>query len=114
MTGMFSNVRSGNPAVELLRYEFQLIMTNNLSLENIVSVAHYLAEIGQFEEAGEWYEVAGTMCISSNTLPLLYRAFSANTFYTRALECFSLSNDAASVERVSSILIELSKLCMDS
>lgn len=114
MAGMFSSMRSGNPAVELLKYEFQLIMTNNLSLENISSVAQYLAEIGQFEEAGEWYEAAGTICISSSTSPLLYRALSANTFYTRALECFSLSNDLTSVERVSNILLELSKLCMDS
>jgi tetratricopeptide (TPR) repeat protein len=106
--------RSGNPSFELLKHEFYVLMTTNLSVDSLCSVAKYLAELGQYDEAGVWFETAASLVVINNNNPIFYKASSALEIYSKALECFSISNNLESYEKVLSIICQLEKLCMGS
>jgi hypothetical protein len=109
LLSLFLSMRSGNPAIELLKHEFHILMTTKPSLECFASIAHYLKEIGELQEAGQWYERAGKLCIARNSGSLICRALSSVSYFSKALECFSICGDTESVERVSEIISELSR-----
>ena len=106
MTGIeerlgLQRVTSGNPAVYLLRDEFERLATSHRSASDCEWVADLLYQLEQYGDAGGWYEMAGGLLLTRSSAPAPIRALSALGPYERALECYALNRDDESFEEIS-------------
>ncbi|MDA4124230.1 MAG: hypothetical protein OK438_02080 [Thaumarchaeota archaeon] len=104
-------MRSGNPAVYLLREEFEKFAASPQKLDVCESIAHWLFQLEQYEDAGNWYETAGRLILSQPTTPPTLRALSALGEYERALDCYRREEDEDKFTECSTLIRELKRAC---
>lgn len=104
-------MRSGNPAVYLLREEFEKFAASPQKLDVCESIAHWFYQLEQFEDAGNWFETAGRLILSEPSSPLTLKALSALGEYERALDCYRREEDEEKFTECSTLIRELKRAC---
>ena len=104
-------MRSGNAAVYLLREQFESFATSPHRAGVCEWIAGCFYELGQYEEAGTWYEAAGQLILSESFSPPVVRAMAALGKYERALDCYDRDHAEESAEECSALMVELRKVC---
>ena len=115
--GDFSDVfrvdkmRSGNPAVYLLKEQFEKFAASPQKLDVCESIAHCFYQLEQYEDAANWYETAGRLILSEPSLKPALKALSALLEYERALECYRRDEDDEKFTECSTLIGELKRAC---
>jgi hypothetical protein len=86
----FDKMRSGNPAVYLLKEEFENFLSSPQRVELCDWIARCFRQLEQYHEAASWYETAGQLILGQS------------------------ENDLDSMEQCSSILQDLRRACMSN
>jgi len=100
-------MRSGNPAVYLLKEQFEKYASSPQRLDTCESIAHCLYQLEQYEDAGNWYEAAGRLIMSEPTTQPVLKALAALGEYERALECYRRDDDDGKFTECSTLISEL-------
>ena len=107
----FSKMRSGNPAVYLLREQFEKFTSSPQKLDVCESIAHCFYQLEQYEDAANWYETAGRIILAGpNTLPAV-KALLALDEYERALECYGRDENDEKFTECSTLIADLRRAC---
>jgi len=104
-------MRSGNPAVCLLKEQFERLATSRRGPSDCEWVAYCLYQLEQYGEAGGWYVMAGRLILTGSTAPIPVRALSALEQYESALRCYSLGGDEESFQEISEMTRALKRAC---
>lgn len=104
-------MQSGNPAVYLLREEFEKFAGSPQKLDVCESIAHWFYQLEQFEDAGNWYETAGRLILAQPSTTPALKALSALGEYERALDCYRREEDEEKFTECSSLIRELKRAC---
>jgi len=107
----FDRMRSGNPAVYLLREQFEKFAASLQKLDACESIAHCFYQLEQYEDAANWYETAGRIILSGPTTPQAIKAMAALDEYERALDCYRRDDDDEKFAECSSLIGELRRAC---
>jgi len=93
----FELARSGNrqAAADVLKQEFQRRQSPDQKVELCEWIASCFENLRDYEQAAEWYEMAGALSLSEIGSPLT-NALMALREYERALECHRRSDDEES------------------
>jgi len=109
-----SKMKSGNPAVYLLKEHLERLATSPKRADDCEWVASCLWQLEEYGDAGGWYTLAGGLLYSGTLAPTAVRALSALGDYEKALECYRLNGDEEAFEEVSGMLRELRRECVSS
>jgi len=104
-------MRSGNPAVYLLREQFEKFAASPQKLDVCESIAQCFYQLEQYEDAANWYETAGRMILSGANTPPAIKAMSALDEYERALECYRRDDNDEKFTECSTLIRELERAC---
>jgi tetratricopeptide (TPR) repeat protein len=104
-------MRSGNPAVYLLKEQFEKFAASPQKLDICESIAHWFYQLEQYGDAGNWYEAAGRLILSEPSSTPTLKALSALDEYERALECYRRGEDDERFTECSTLIRELSRAC---
>jgi tetratricopeptide (TPR) repeat protein len=107
----FDRMRSGNPAVYLLREQFEKFAASPQRLDVCESIAHFFYQLDQYEDAANWYETAGRIILSGSSTPQAIKAMSALDEFERALDCYRRDNNDERITECSTLIRELSRAC---
>ncbi len=107
----FDRMRSGNPAVYLLREQFEKFADSPQKLDVCDSIAHCFYQLEQYQDAASWYETAGRIILSGPSTPSAIKAMSALDEYERALECYRRNDDGEKFTECSTLIGELRRAC---
>lgn len=102
--------RSGNPAVCLLREQFERLATSQRSASDCEWIADCLYQLEQYGDAADWYEMAGDLILAGSA-PAQLRALSALGTFEKALECHALDRDEESFREISEMTRALRRTC---
>ncbi len=105
-------MKSGNPAVYLLKEEFENFLSSPQRVELCDWIARCFRQLEQFHEAGSWYETAGQLILAEPSTPTAVKALCALDEYEKALDCYQRENDEDSISECSTLLRDLRKACM--
>jgi tetratricopeptide (TPR) repeat protein len=107
----FDRMRSGNPAVYILKEQFEKFASSPQKLDACESIAHCFYQLEQYEDAANWYEAAGRLILSEpSTLPAL-KAIAALGEFEWALECYRRDDDDGKFVECSTLIGELRRAC---
>lgn len=104
-------MRSGNPAVYLLKEQFEKFAASPQKLDVCESIAHLLYQLEQYEDAGNWYETAGRLILAEPSSTPTLKALSALGEFERALECYRREEDDEKFTECSTFIGELRRAC---
>ncbi|MDV3277674.1 MAG: hypothetical protein LYZ69_04315 [Nitrososphaerales archaeon] len=104
-------MRSGNPAVYLLKEQFERFLTSPHRVDACEWVASCLYQLEQYGDAGDWYEVAGRLIMAEPGSPPEIRALSALDDYQKALECYRKDENDEAFEEISGMIRQLRRTC---
>jgi len=107
----FDKMRSGNPAVYLLREQFEKFAASPQRLDVCESIAHCFYQLEQYEDAANWYETAGRIILSGPNTPPAVKAMYALDQYEKALECYRHEDDDERFTECSTLIRELRRAC---
>ena len=104
----FDLARSGNrkAAANALKQEFQRLQSSDQKVELCEWIADCFQNLHDYEQAAEWYEMAGALSLSETGSPLA-NALAAITEYERALTCRERGEDPESIEECLLVLRDL-------
>jgi tetratricopeptide (TPR) repeat protein len=104
----FDLARSGNreAAANVLRQEFQRLQSPNQKVELCEWIAACFENLDDYEQAAEWYEMAGTLSLSETGSPLA-NALMAITEYEKALYCREKGDDPEPIEECIRVISDL-------
>ena len=100
-------MRSGNPAVYLLKEQFEKFADSPQKLDVYESIAHCFYQLEQYYDAANWYETAGRYILSEPSTPPALKAMAALGEYERALECYRRGDDDGNFTECSTLIGEL-------
>jgi tetratricopeptide (TPR) repeat protein len=103
----FDRMRSGNPAVYLLKEQFEKFVGSPQELDVFESIALCFYQLEQYEDAASWYETAGRLILSEPSTPAALKAMAALGEYERALECYRCDDDDGKFSECSTLIGEL-------
>jgi tetratricopeptide (TPR) repeat protein len=103
----FDRMRSGNPAVYLLKEQFEKFVGSPQKLDVCESIALCFYQLEQYEDAANWYETAGRLILSEPSTPPTLKAMAALGEYERALECYRHDDDDGKFAECSTMIGEL-------
>jgi tetratricopeptide (TPR) repeat protein len=106
-TFRFDRMRSGNPAVYLLKEQFEKFAGSPQKIDACESIAHCFYELQQYEDAANWYEAAGRLIMSEPSMPPELKALAALGEYEKALECYRSNGDDGKFAECSTLIGEL-------
>jgi tetratricopeptide (TPR) repeat protein len=106
-----SKMRSGNAAVYLLKEQFERFLTSPRRVDVCEWVASCLYQLEQYNDAADWYEVAGQLLLAEPGSPPAIRALFALDDYQKALECHRRDDNDEAFEEVSGMIRQLRKAC---
>jgi tetratricopeptide (TPR) repeat protein len=107
----FDRMRSGNPAVYLLREQFEKFAASPHRLDVCESIAHFFYQLEQYEDAASWYETAGRIILSGPSTPQAIKAMSALDEFERALDCYRRDDNDERITECSTLIGELRRAC---
>jgi tetratricopeptide (TPR) repeat protein len=95
----FDLARSGNKqaAANALKQEFQRLQSPDQKVELCEWIASCFENLRDYEQAAEWYEMAGALSLSETGSPLA-NALMAIKEYERALTCRERGDDPEQIE----------------
>ncbi len=105
----FDRMRSGNPAVYLLKEQFEKFAGSPQKLDVCESIAHCFYQLEQYEDAANWYEAAGRLIMSESSTPPKSKALAALGEYEKALECHRYDDDDGKSTECSTLIRELKR-----
>ncbi|MDV3243698.1 MAG: hypothetical protein LYZ66_00825 [Nitrososphaerales archaeon] len=105
------SMRSGNPAVYLLKEQFESFVGSSHRVDSCDWIARCFYQLEQYGEAGSWYEAAGSLLYSTQGLRPELRALTALEEYERALECYERAGDENSMDDCSAVVERLRRAC---
>jgi tetratricopeptide (TPR) repeat protein len=104
-------MRSGNPAVYLLKEEFENFLTSPQRVDVCHWIAKYFYQLEQYAEAGNWYETAGKLILAEPSTPTTLKALAALTEFEKALDCYEKNNDTEELANCTTLVKELERAC---
>lgn len=104
-------MRSGNPALYLLKEQFERFSTSPEKVGACLEIARCFYQLEQYEDAANWYETAGKLILSEPSLTPALKALNALEEYEKALECHSRGGDEDGFTECSSLIRELKRAC---
>lgn len=93
-------------AANALRQEFQKLQAPNQKVELCEWIATCFEKLDDYEQAAEWYEMAGTLLLSQTGSPLA-NALMAISEYERALYCRERGDDPELVQECLRVISDL-------
>jgi tetratricopeptide (TPR) repeat protein len=104
----FDLARSGNreAAADVLKQEFLRLQSTDQKVELCEWIANCFESLNDFEQAADWYEMAGALSLSERGSPLT-NALMALKHYERALACHERGDDSETVEECLRIIRDL-------
>ncbi len=104
----FDLARSGRKeaAADALKQEFQRLQSPDQKVELCEWIASCFENLRDYEQAAEWYELAGALSLSETGSPLS-NALMALKEYERALACRERGDDEESLEACISVIRDL-------
>jgi tetratricopeptide (TPR) repeat protein len=104
----FDLARSGNRdvAAKVLKQEFMRLQSAEQKVELCEWIANCFENLHDYEQAGEWYEMAGALSLAETGAPLT-NALMALREYERALACYEEGDDEESTEECMQVISEL-------
>jgi tetratricopeptide (TPR) repeat protein len=104
----FEIARSGNKdvAVDMLKQEFQKLQVSDQKVELCEWIASCFENLQDYEQAAEWYEMAGVLSLSETGSSLI-NALMALQEYEKALSCHGQGDDEEAIERCLETINEL-------
>jgi hypothetical protein len=104
----FDLARSGNRqvAADVLKQEFQRLQSADQKVELCEWIASCFVNLHDYEQAAEWYEMAGALSLSETGAPVT-NALMALKEYERALECRQQGDDDESISDCVNIIRDL-------
>ncbi|MGD0638089.1 MAG: hypothetical protein ABSA72_08630 [Nitrososphaerales archaeon] len=105
---VFDLARSGEraTAVSVLKQEFQRLQSSEHKVQLCEWIASCFENLNDYEQAAEWYEMAGLLSLSETGSELI-NALMALEQYERALTCHEQGDDEESVQKCLQIIEEL-------
>ena len=104
-------MRSGNPAVYLLKEEFETFLSSPQRVDVCHWIAKYFYQLEQYAEAGSWYEAAGKLILAEPSTPATSKALAALSEYEKALDCYEKNADEEELAKCSTLVKELERAC---
>ena len=104
-------MRSGNPAVYILKEQFERFSSSPQKVETCESIASCFYQLEQYEDAAGWYETAGRLILSEPSVSPTIKALSALGDYERALDCYTKEEDEDRFTECSTLIRELKRAC---
>jgi len=102
-------MRSGNPAVYVLREQFEKFSTSPHKVDACESIATCFYQLEQYDDAAGWYETAGRLILSEPTAEPALKALSALGDYEKALDCYRRGEDEERFTECSGLIRELKR-----
>ena len=105
---VFDLARSGEraTAVSVLKQEFQRLQSSEHKVQLCEWIASCFENLNDYEQAAEWYEMAGLLSLSE-TGSALINALMALEQYEKALSCHEQGDDEESIQKCLQIIGEL-------
>lgn len=104
-------MRSGNPAVYMLKEQFEGFSTSPQKVDACEFIASCLVQLEQYRDAAGWYEAAGRLLLSQPSLVPATKALGALGDLERALDCYQRGDDEEGFTEVSTLVKELRRAC---
>jgi tetratricopeptide (TPR) repeat protein len=108
VTEAFDLARIGNrqAAANALKQEFQRLQSSEQKVELCEWIANCFENLRDYEQAAEWYEMAGAFSLSETGSPIT-NALMALREYERALACHEQSEDDESTVECMRVISDL-------
>jgi tetratricopeptide (TPR) repeat protein len=105
---VFDLARSGerDTAASVLKQEFQRLQSSEHKVQLCEWIANCFENLHDYEQAAEWYEMAGLLCLSE-TGSTLINALMALDQYEKALLCHEQGEDEEPIQQCLQIIDEL-------
>jgi len=105
---VFDLARSGEreAAASVLKEEFQRLQSSEHRVRLCEWIASCFENLNDYEQAAEWYEMAGLLSLSE-TGSALINALMALQQYEKALSCHEQGEDEESIQKCLEIIEEL-------
>ncbi len=105
---VFDLARSGerDTAVSVLKQEFQRLQSSEHKVKLCEWIASCFENLNDYEQAAEWYEMAGLLSLSEVGSTLI-NALTALEQYEKALSCHEQGEDEESIQKCLQIIEEL-------
>jgi len=104
-------MRSGNPAVYILKDQFEKFSSSPQKVDACESIASCFYQLEQYEDAAGWFETAGRLILSEPSLTPAIKALSALGDYEKALDCYRRDDDEERFTECSTLIRELKRAC---
>ena len=104
-------MRSGNPAVYLLKDQFERFSSSPQKVDACESIAACFYQLEQYGEAAGWYETAGKLILSEPSLTPAVKALNALGDLEKARDCYRRGDDDDKFTECSSLIRELQRAC---
>jgi tetratricopeptide (TPR) repeat protein len=104
-------MRSGNPAVYILKDQFEKFPSSPQKVDVCESIAGCFYQLEQYEDAAGWYETAGRLILSEPSTTPALKALNALADYEKALECYRRQDDEERFSECSTLIHELRRAC---
>jgi hypothetical protein len=95
----------------IVQEEVTRVQPSPRTIEMCESVAASLDRLGEFGQAGNWYEIAGKLILSEVGHAPTVRALRALPEYERALECYNRTSDDELITGCMSTIFDLKRAC---
>jgi tetratricopeptide (TPR) repeat protein len=105
---VFDLARSGerDTAVSVLKQEFQRLQSSEHKVKLCEWIASCFENLNDYEQAAEWYEMAGLLSLSEVGSTLI-NALTALEQYEKALSCHEQGEDEEAIQKCLQIIEEL-------
>lgn len=104
-------MRSGNPAVYILKEQFENFSASPQKVEACESIASCFYQLEQYDDAAGWYETAGRLILSEPSVTPAVKALNALGDYERALDCYRRGDAEERFTECSTLIRELKRAC---
>jgi tetratricopeptide (TPR) repeat protein len=104
-------MRSGNAALYALREQFENFSSSPQKVDACESIAACFYQLEQYDDAASWFETAGRLILSEQSVPPALKALSALGDYEKALDCYRKGDDEDRFTECSKLIRELKRTC---
>jgi hypothetical protein len=105
------NKKARKNPVGIAQQEINRVQPSSRFIEMCESVALSLNKLGDSDQAGNWYEIAGQLILSEVGYPTTVRALRALPEYEKALECYNQTGDGELITKCTNVIFDLRRAC---
>lgn len=104
-----ARIGRGEVAANALKQELIRLQSSDQKVELCEWIATCFENLRDYEQAAEWYEMAGALALSETGSPII-NALTALNEYEKALGCRELGEDQDSVDECTGVIRELKRV----